>query len=416
MPLYAYKGLGADGRTVNGVQNAESPKALRALLRKDGVVVTDCNESKGGKKSASAGKGLSKEVSFGDMFGSSGVKKVEVGQFTRQVATLLKAGIPLAETLAATFDQVDNVRLKSVIGQVKTEVNEGSALADSLAKHPKIFDDLFVSMTRAGEVSGNLDTVLSRLADFMESGEELKSKVKSAMVYPIIMLIVGVGIMAVLMIAVIPNITEIFASQNEALPWNTELLIWSADVVGEFWWLLIIVFGGMIYGFRKWSRSEEGQPIWHAFLLKVPLFGPLIRQIAVSRFARTLGTMLASGVTMLRAIDVSKETLGNVVLQDIVDDAKEAIAQGESIAVTLKKSGQFPSMMTHMIAVGERSGQLENMLFRVADTFDREAEHKLDRLTSMLEPLMLVGMGIGVGFVVFSILMPIMDMSKLGTG
>jgi len=412
--MYAYKGLGADGKVVNGMHDAESPKALRAILRRDGVVVTDVAESKGGKKGASTGKGLNKEVSFGDLF--SGVKKAEVATFTRQIATLLRAGIPLAETLAAVFDQVDNVRFKSMIGQIKTQVNEGSSLADALAKHPRVFDDLFVSMTRAGEMSGNLDEVLGRLADFMESGQELKNKVQGAMVYPVIMLLVGTAIMAILMIAVIPNITAIFEQKDQALPWNTELLIWGSHMIGAYWyvWATLIPLG--IYGFVKWARSENGKPVWHRFLLRLPLFGPLVRMVAVSRFARTLGTMLASGVTMLRAIDVSKETLGNVILMEIVADAREAIAQGESIAVTLRKSGEFPAMMTHMIAGGERAGQLENMLFRVADTFDREVEHKLDRLTSTLEPAMLVGMGLAVAFVVFSILMPIMDMSQFSMG
>lgn len=387
MPLYAYKGVGADGRTINGVQDAESPKSLRAVLRKDGVVVTDVAESKGRKKAGASGTGLNKEVSFGDLFG--GVKRAEVASFTRQVATLLKAGIPLAETLAAVFDQVDNVRFKDKIGQIKTEVNEGSSFADALFKHPKVFDDLFCSMTRAGEVSGNLDEVLSRLADFMEAGQELRSKVQGAMVYPVIMLLVGAGIMIILMVAVIPNITTIFEQNEQALPWNTELLIWTSHVIGAYWFIWIPALVGGIYLFVAWARSDNGKPVWHQFLLKLPLFGPLVRQVAVSRFARTLGTMLASGVPVLRAIEISKATLGNVILIRVVEDAKESIAQGESIAATLRKSGEFPPMMTHMIAVGERAGQLENMLFRVADTFDREVEHKLDKLTSTLEPLML---------------------------
>lgn len=410
MPLYAYKGIGTDGRTTNGVADAESPKLLRALLRRDGVVVTDVVESKGRKKGASSGTGLDKEVSFGDLFG--GVKRAEVTAFTRQVATLLKAGIPLAETLTAMFEQVENVRFKAKLGQIKTEVNEGSSLADALSKHPRLFDELFCSMTRAGEVSGNLDEVLERLADFMEAGQELRNKVQGAMVYPIIMLLVGAGIMTILMVAVIPNITAIFEQKDQALPWNTELLIWTSHVIGAYWFIWIPSLVGGIYLFVSWTRSEGGKPVWHRFLLKLPLFGPLIRQVAVSRFARTLGTMLASGVPVLRAIEVSKATLGNLTLVRVVEEAKEQIAQGESIAVTLRKSGEFPPMMTHMIAVGERAGQLENMLFRVADTFDREVEHKLDKLTSTLEPLMLVAMGIAVAFVVFSILMPIMDMSQ----
>jgi general secretion pathway protein F len=421
MPLYAYKGVNAAGKAVAGVRDADSPKTVRQLLRKDGVVVLDVAAAKGGKAAASAGaargaaapagSALGREVQLGDLFG--GIKKPEVAAFTRQLSTLLKAGIPLSEALGALHDQIENLRLKEVVGRVRTAVNEGSSLADALAKHPRVYDDLYVSMTRAGEVAGNLDDVLTRLADFMEASAHLKSKVQGAMVYPIIMLVVGTLIMGILMVAVVPNITAIFEQQDKALPLNTEMLIWVSRVLGNYWYLLLI-FGGLFgWLFVRWKRSDTGRPVWHAFVLKLPLFGPLIRQVAVSRFARTLGTMLASGVTMLRALDVSKETLGNAVLMKIVEDARESIAQGESIAQTLKRSGHFPAMMTHMIAVGERAGQLENMLFRVADTFDREVEYRLGRLTTMIEPLMLVVMGGAVGFVVFSILMPIMDMSDM---
>lgn len=407
MALYAYKGLNPSGRSVSGVRDADSPKALRTLMRKEGVVVTDCSVSKGSKSvQKGSGQGLNRELSFG------GIKKAEIGAFTRQLATLLRAGIPLAEALSAQFEQIDNVRLKQVVEELKSNVNEGSSFADALAKHPKAFDDLFVSMTRAGEISGNLDEVLERLADFLDAGQALKSKVQGAMLYPIIMIVVGSGIMGVLMVAVIPNITTLFEQQDKALPWNTELLIWFSHVIGAYWWLYLPALVGGFILFRRWSKSETGRPAWHGFNLRIPLFGALLRQVAVARFSRTLGTMLLSGVPMLKAIEVSKETLGNVVLMKVIDDAREAISQGESIATTLRRSGHFPAMMTHMIAVGERAGALEDMLFKVADTFDRETEAKLDRFTGVLEPMMLVLMGGAVGFVVFSILMPIMDMSS----
>jgi general secretion pathway protein F len=413
MALYAYRGLGPAGKPVAGVKEAESPKAVRALLRRDGVVVTDVNVSKGGTTSAKPrGRGLGRNIDLGPLL--SRVKKSEIAAFTRQLATLLQSGIPLAEALTALFDQTDNVRFKEIVGQVKTQVNEGASLGDAMAKHPRVFDDLFVSMTRAGEVAGNLDEVLLRLADFLESGQRLRAKVQGAMIYPIIMVLVASTIVGILMVSVMPRITAIFEQRDAPLPWNTELLMWFTHVIGSYWYVWVVVAVGGTWGLVTWSRSPTGRPTWHRFLLKLPLFGPLIRQVAVSRFARTLATMLSSGVTMLRAIDVSKETLGNTVLVEVVNEAREAIAQGESIAVTLRRSGHFPSMMTHMIAVGERAGELESMLFRVADTFDREVDSRLDRLTSMLQPLMLVLMGLVVAFIVFSILMPIMDMSELG--
>ena len=410
MPLYAYKGIGPSGKVTSGVRDAESPKALRQLLRKDGVVVTQVDLSKGGKK-VSRGRGLSKEVDFADVLG--GIKKSEVAAFTRQLATLLKAGIPLAESLAALFEQAEKVKLKRILGEVRGAVNEGSSLADAVAKHPTVFDELFVSMVRAGETAGNLDEVLLRLADFMESAQRLRGKVTSAMVDPAIMIGVGVIIMSILMIAVVPKITGMFAQQGKTLPANTRFLIWLSHVFGAYWfiWLALAIAGAV--GFRAWARSDAGRPRWHRVVLRAPLFGPLLRQVAVARFARTLGTMLQAGVPMLRALDVAREVLGNVVMMKAVDTARAGVTEGESLAVMLRKSGHFPSTVTHMVAVGERSGTLESMLIRVADAHEQDIDMKLGRLTSMLEPIMILVMGVGVAFVVFSILQPLMDMSKM---
>jgi general secretion pathway protein F len=409
MPLYAYKGIGANGRATTGVRDADSPKLLRQLLRKEGVVVTQFDISKGGKKGSAAGKGLSREVSLGDML--SRVSKAEIGAFTRQIATLLRAGIPLAESLGALFEQVESAKFKAIVGEVRTAVNEGSSLADALGKHPTVFDNLYVSMVRAGEMAGNLDEVLGRLADFMESADRLKSKVQGAMIYPVIMLVVGTVIMGVMMVAVVPEITSIFIQQNKVLPWNTRLLIWVSDFVGSFWWLVILAAMGGVYAFRAWSRSPSGQPVWHAFVLRLPMVGGLVRQVAIGRFTRTMGTMLSAGVPMLRTLEISKEILGNVILMDAVERAKVAVSEGESLALTLRRSGHFPPAVTHMIAVGERAGELESMLMRVAEAYEGQVDMRLGRLTAMLEPLMLVFMGVGVGFVIFSILVPIMDMS-----
>jgi general secretion pathway protein F len=410
VPLYAFKGIGPTGKSVNGVRDAESPKVLRQALRKDGVVVTQVDLSKGGKKQTKA-KGLSREVEFGEVLKS--VKKTDVAAFTRQLSTLLKAGIPLAESLNALFDQAEKVRLKRVLGEVKSQVNEGSSLADALAKHPKVFDDLFVSMVRAGETAGNLDEVLVRLADFMESAHKLRGKVKGAMVYPIIMIVVAVLILSILMIAVVPQITQMFEQQGRALPLKTQFLVWLSHMMGGYWymWLAAIALG--VIGFRRWVRSEGGRTTWHRIVLRAPLYGPLVRQVAVARFCRTLGTMLESGVPMLRSLEVAKEVLGNLILARSVEAARLGVTEGESLAVMLRRSGHFPATVTHMIAVGERSGALESMLIRVADAHEQEIDMRLQRLTSLLEPLMIVLMGAAVGFVVFAILEPLMDMSKM---
>lgn len=415
MAMYSYKGIGANGKPLSGVRDADSPKTLRQLLRKDGVVVTQCELSKNSAagKAAAAKKGsMSRDVDLGALFGG-GVKKSQVAAFTRKLATLMKAGIPLAETLAALVDQTQHLRFKGALAEIRTAVNEGSALADALAKHPKLFEELYVSMVRAGEVAGNLDEVLMRLADFLESSQRLKSKVQSAMVYPTLMAVVGGGIMMVLMTAVVPKITSMFVSQGKVLPLNTRMLIGTSDFLGKHVVLLLLALVGGVIGFRRWAGSKNGQPVWHRAVLKMPRIGELVRTVNVARFARTLGTMLQSGVPMLRALDTAKMIMGNVVLRDAVEQAKKAVTEGESLAATLKKTGQFPADMIHMVAVGERAGQLETMLERVAQTYELEVDTALGRFTALLEPLMLVAMGGAVAFIVFSILQPIMDLGAI---
>jgi general secretion pathway protein F len=415
MPMYAYKGISPNGKATSGTRDAESPKALRQILRKDGVHITSFDLSKGGvaAKAENAKRGgLSRDVDLGGLFG--GVKKTEVAAFTRQLATLLRSGIPLAESLGALVEQTTNQRFKAQLSEVRTAVNEGTALADALAKHQKLFDDLFISMVRAGELAGNLDEVLTRLADFLESSQKLKSKVQSAMIYPAIMVFIGTAIIAILMIKVIPEITKTFTQQGKTLPLNTRFLIGLSGFIGRNWLLMALGIAMGSFGLVRWKATPGGKAVWHRFTLRAPGIGPLVRTINVSRFARTLGTMLQAGVPMLRSLDAAKQTMGNVILQGVVDDAKKAVTEGESLAATLKKSGQFPSTMIHMTAVGERAGQLEQMLSRVADAYESEIDTKLSRFIALLEPLMLLGMGLVVAFIVISILQPIMDLGSLG--
>lgn len=414
MPMYAYRGVAPSGKTTSGVRDAESPKVLRQALRKDGVLVTSFELSRGGKlaKEQNARKGgLSRDVDLGGLIG--GVRKVEIAAFTRQMATLIKAGIPLADALGALVEQIGNVRLKAPVSEVRAAVNEGSSFGDALARHPRLFDELFVSMVRAGEVAGNLDEVLTRLADFLEGSQKLKSKIQSAMVYPAVMVVVGTVIMAVLMIKVIPNITSMFKQQGKTLPINTRMLIATSDLFRNWWWGILIAVIAAIAAFAKWRQAKDGRQVWDRFTLRLPVVGELVRTINVGRFARTLGTMLQSGVPMLRALDTAKQIVGNVMIQQAIEDAKRAVTEGESLAQTLKKSGQFPATMIHMVAVGEKAGQLEQMLARVAETYESEVDTKLSRFTALLEPLMLVVMGGAVAFIVFSILQPIMDLGQL---
>jgi general secretion pathway protein F len=418
MPLYAWKGLTAAGKPATGTRDSDGPKALRQALRKENVFISEVREVVAGKQSkralaagSSGSKGLRREVDFKGMF--ERVKPQDVAVFTRQMATLLHAGIPLAEAMGALSEQSDNKKLQMILAGIKQKVNEGGSLAEAMTAHPKVFPELYTNMVRSGETAGNLDSVLARLADFMDAQIELRSKVSSAMAYPILMTIVGSLVLGFLMTVVVPPIAAIFADSGTALPWNTQMLVFVADIAGSYWWIVLPTVIGLVLGIRRWIGKPKGRAFMDRLKLRMVVVGRLVRFIAVARFARTLATMLASGVPVLTALDIVKRVLNNTVLEKVVEDARVAIREGESIAATLKKSGQFPSMMCHMIAVGERSGQLEAMLENVASAYERDVSTEVGRLTSILAPLMIVVMAVGVGFIVFSILMPIIDMGGM---
>jgi general secretion pathway protein F len=457
MAVYVYKGLAvASGKTVSGVRDADNPKVLRAQLKREGVMLTEATEEKRGKK---AGRSIDlmaffRRVSVGD-----------VAMLTRQLATLVAAGIPLVDSVSALIEQVEKEELKKVLSQVRDRLNEGSSLAKAFEPHSHIFPPLYVNMVAAGEASGMLETVLERLADFMEKQAHLRGKVGGALAYPILMMIMGTGLMTVMMIVVVPKVTNIYATLDRALPWYTALLIFvssalsSNEMVGFITSLLTLVFTrkalgvsakktmwvvlalmgwslvalcffvvasagsyaiglgmGVVAGlvlarFIVFLGTPAGQ-IWKdGFKLKLPLFGPVFRMLAVSRFSRTLATLLKSGVPLLKAMEIVRNVLDNAKLSKIVEDAAGSIREGESIAMPLKRSGQFPPIVVHMIAVGEKSGQLETMLENVAKAYDAQVETRVQAMTSLLEPLIIVFMGGGVGFIAFSILMPLIQMN-----
>lgn len=414
MPVFAYKGLNDAGKEVRGVLDADSPKTLRALLKKQGVRIIEHREETGKRKGGAAAAALSAagatEIDFKRYFDRIDIEDVALA--TRQLATLLKSGITLIESLTAIVDQVESEKMKRVYGDVKAAVNEGSSLADALGQHPEVFDNLYISMIRAGEASGALDQVLVRLANFMEAQARLKSKIMSAMLYPIIMVGVGAIIMIILFVVVIPRITKIFEQVKADLPIQTKFLIMIADVVKGYWFLLIPGTALGIWFFSRWRKSPKGRPKWDRFILSAPLFGTVVRMVAVARFARTLATLLRSGVPVLNALDIVKDVLNNVRLADIVNEARDAIREGESIATPLKRSKEFPPIVVHMIAIGEKSGQLEEMLENVADNYDFQVDQRVEGLTTLIEPIMIVGMGVGIAFVVFAVLMPILQLSQ----
>jgi len=413
MPVFEYRALNEAGKVVSGLKEADSSKTLRSLLRKDGVFLTDVVGQLEGARPAAAGTRLpSKDIDLKKIVRGR-ITAEDIAITTRQLATLLGAGVTLVEALTALVDQVEKERLKRLISEVKQRVNEGSSLADALTPHQKVFGPLYVNMIRAGEHSGALDTVLVRLADFSEGQAKLRQKIVGTMIYPVLMVIIGSGMLTMLMTVVVPKVTKIFDSMAVTLPWYTRLLVWSSTLMQHWWFLILPLIAAASVGFVMWTRSPKGKPIWDRSILKAPVFGGLVRMLSIARFTRTLATLLKSGVPLLTAMDIVKNVVTNTVLVDVVEKARDAIREGESIANPLRRSGQFPPLVYHMIAIGERSGQLEDMLVNVADSYESQVNVRVGALTALLEPLLIVGMGVVIGFVAFSILMPILQLNTV---
>jgi general secretion pathway protein F len=403
--VFEYKGISAaTGKPVKGVRDAENAKALRVALRKDGILLTTAAEER------SATSKTKRSINLFAFAQRPSLNDIAV--VTRQLATLLKAGIPLFESLTALIDQTEKEALRRALTQVRDQIREGTSFAKALEAHPTIFQPLYVNMVRAGEASGMLQTVLERITGFLEAQAKLRGKVTSALAYPALMGILGLSLVSVLMIAVVPNVTSIFASMDQALPWYTAALIGVSDFLASYWWVMLALMIGGIWGFRRWVRTPAGRLRWHGIVLKVPIVGKLVLMIAIARFSRTLATLLGAGVALLGAMDIVKNVLGNAVLEKVVVDAIGSIREGQSIADPLKRSGHFPPIVTHMITIGEKSGQLEEMLQNVSNAYDLEVETRVTVMTSLLEPLMIVFMGGAVGFIAFSILMPLIQMSS----
>lgn len=417
MAVFEYKGLSAAGKPVTGMKEAESPKSLRLLLKKDGVFLTDVlgqseGSIKGAGKAPKASKALSGDINL-RRFARGRTNSEDIAVMTRQLATLLGAGVSLIEALAAMVDQVEKEHLKRILSDVKQQVNEGQSLADALNAHVKVFGALYVNMIRAGESSGALDAVLVRLAEFTEGQAKLRQKIIGTLVYPMIMLVIGGGVLVMLMTVVVPKVTKVFSDMKVTLPWSTRLLIFLSNFLQDFWFLVFPAVIGSVVAFVLWTRSAKGKPRWDAVVLTLPVFGTLVRQLSVARFARTLSTLLKSGVPLLSALDIVKNVITNTVMASVIDTARDAIREGESIANPLKRSGEFPPLVFHMVAIGEKSGQLEDMLLNLAQSYESSVDVRIGALTALLEPMMIVVMGAGIAFVAFSIMMPILQMNSM---
>ncbi len=407
--MYGYRGVDAAGKGVKGMQDASTGRDLKTVLRRNGVFLTEFWEVGSGGVAADGNRSKGTSIDF-----SGRVTSDDIATSTRQLATLTRAGIPLVDAITALVDQIDKPALKSMFTHVRDRISEGSSMSDALASFPRSFTSIYVNMVNAGEQSGTLELVLDRLAEFMEGQRKIRNTVVSALAYPALMAVIGTIIIGFMMTVVIPKISTIFEDFGQVLPWYTRLLMGLSDVMRSwiFWLLAVPLVTGGIVAFLRWKGQPEGRAKWHAMVLEFPLFGQLTLMIAMTRFARTLGTLLGSGVPVLKSLEITRHVLGNAVLEGVVDTAIVAVREGENLYKPLQASGRFPPLVSKMIAVGEQSGQLEDMLTNVARYYEDQSETRITVMTSLLEPLMIVLMGGGAVVVTLCILMPLLKIQQ----
>lgn len=410
MPTFEYKGFDNTGRQLRGIIDADDPQTARTKLRQRSIHPTELIESSGGI-SASEPLAIAPEIQLSRILRRT--KPGDIATLTRQLATLLAAGLPLTEALSGLIEQLQDRSLKKTIIDVREMVRSGSALSAALSEHPKVFSFLYTNMVRAGENAGALEIVLERLADYTEKQMNLRNKVRAGLYYPSAVALAAGGVLLFLFVSVIPKVTRIFEEVEQSLPPPTIVLIAISNFLKNFWWLLGVAILGLVLVIRAWLRTEPGRLVYDRIKLKMPLFGDLSQKTAVARFARTLATLLTGGIPLLDSLDIVKNIVGNKVLSKAIDSTAGRIRQGESIADPLGRSGVFPPIVVRMIAAGEKSGKLEDMLFRVATAYDQEVETRVTALTAFLEPLMILAMGLVVGFIVLAILLPIFEMSRV---
>jgi general secretion pathway protein F len=402
LPIFEYQALDGAGKAIRGIIDADSARTARAKLRGQGVYPTEIREE---------------DVATAQRFPSFNpfgrVRAKDLALVSRQLATLMEAGIPLISSLSALIEQLGNPVLRKIITQIRERVREGSSFADALALHPQVFSNLFIGMVRAGEVSGTLVLTLGRWADFNEHQVALRQRIRAALTYPVFMFVIGLGVLFFLMTFVVPTVTKIFSDLGQALPLPTMILISVSNFMSRFWWVLVGGFIAMALWLRRILRSEAGALAWDRLKLKIPLAGNLHRKMAISRWSRTLGTLLSGGLPLLQALEISQGVVENRLLSQALAEARESIRGGEEMALSLKQSALFPSAVLEMVSVGEKSGELGKMLEKVALTLENEAEADLRSLVSLLEPVMILIMGVGVGFIALSVLLPILEMSQI---
>ncbi len=395
MATYQYTAVDASGKTVRGEVEADSESLVLKKLHDQQLHVTSLSLAK--KKGAGSGR----------LFGGSKVKLKNLVVFSRQFATMINAGIPMLRCLEILRTQTKDPVLREALTTVHSDVSSGTSLNEAIGKHPSVFNKLYVNMVKAAEVGGVLDTILDRLANFLEYELEVRSKIKSAMMYPVMVLVFSIVMLFALFTFVLPKFKEIFEGMNVEIPPVTAFLFGIGDFFQAYWWLMFLAGFGAFIGLKMWGRSETGAYQIDALKLRLPIVGEIILKMSVARFARTFGTLISSGVPMMRALEIVGETSGNRVLTEAIDQARISIRDGSKLSVPMEQSGLFPAMVTHMVDIGEESGRLSEMLVKVGDFYDQEVEQTVKGLTSMIEPMLIIFMGVIVGFIAISVMTPI---------
>ena len=428
MPIFEYRALNPAGKQTKGIIDADTPRDARTKLRGDHMHVTEMWEvEKKGKKSQKRLAGGSKAVARreGGVLGKLTGKKFEMpvlekrvttrdlATFTRQFSTLLRSGIQLADAMNALVEQSTDRDMERVLRNIKEEITSGNNLAESMAKHPRYFSDLYVNMVRAGEASGHLDIVLVRIADYLQKQASLKGKIISAITYPIIMVVVGLAVVIFLMSYVVPKITAILKDRGQPLPFITEFLMNISHFVQNFWWVLLIAIGVGLILLRGALATEAGRLKWDTLILRIPIFGPLFAKQAIARFALTFSTLLKSGLPALDSLKIVALVVNNSRMTQVINDIHTRIIEGADIATPIRRSKVFPPMVGYMVSVGEQSGQLEEILDRIAESYEEELDLTIQRLTAMIEPVIIILLAVVVGFIIAAVLLPLLDFSGM---
>jgi type IV pilus assembly protein PilC len=400
MPTFAWTGRTRDGKSTKGTIEAANEAAVSASLRRQGIQANKVKE---------AGKGVNAELNIG--FLKPKIKTKDIVVFTRQFATMIDAGLPLVQCLEILSSQQENKTFKEVLVEVKADVESGSTFADALKKHPKAFNELYVNLVAAGEVGGILDVILNRLAAYIEKAQALKKKVKSAMTYPATIVGIALVVISVILVYVIPAFEKMFADFGGALPAPTQVVISLSNFVQDYILAIIIAIVLAIFGFKKIYATNKGRDKLDNWALKLPVFGILIRKVAVAKFSRTMATMISSGVPILDGLDIVRKTAGNRTVEKAIAKVRSSISEGKTIAEPLKQSGVFPPMVCQMIEVGEQSGALDTMLSKIADFYDEEGDDAVGNLTAMMEPLLMLFLGTTVGGLVIAMYLPIFKLA-----